>query len=107
MKCRQLTQKQQQKNYKDSINTAKILKSTKIYVNESLCPQYPKLLRKCNSLLKKNQLKSFYTLNSKLKIKYDSDSDEVSAVATHDKNLLEIFGYEMMTRVKSEHNPRR
>ena len=57
--------------------------------------------------MKKNQLKSFYTLNSKLKIKYDSDSDEVSAVATHDKNLLEIFGYEMMTRVKSEHNPRR
>ena len=57
------------KNYKDSINTAKILKSTKIYVNESLCPYYPKLLRKCNSLLKKTQLKSFYKLKGKLKIK--------------------------------------
>ena len=57
------------------------LTSTKMYANESLYPY--KLLRKCNRLLKKNQLKSFYRVNCKLKIKYDSDSGEVSAVITN------------------------
>ena len=70
-------------------------------MNESLCPYYLKLLGKCNSLMKKNQLKSIYTINGKLKVKYDLDSGEVSAVITNDEDLLEIFGSE------SEHNPRR
>ena len=35
------------------------------------------------------------------------DSVEVSAVRTHVKDLLEIFGSEMMSRVESEHNPQR
>ena len=77
------------------------LKSTKIYVNGSLCPYYCKLLGKCNSLLKKNQLKYFYTINGKLKINYDLHSGEVSAVITHDGDLLEIFGSEMMSWVKA------
>ena len=81
------------------------MKSTKTYVNESLCPYYRKLPGKCNWFLEKNQLKSFYTINSKLKNKYDSDSGEVSVIVTHDKDLSEIFGSEMMSRVKSEHNP--
>ena len=77
-------------------------------MNEYLWPYYRTLLGKCNSLLKKNQFKSFYTINGKLKIKYDSDSGKVSAVITHDEDLLEIFGSEMMSRVKSGHNlPRR
>ena len=76
-----------------------------MYVNESLCPYCRKLLGKCNSPLKKNQLKSFYTINSKLKIKYDSNSGEVSAVITHDEDLLEIFGSEIMSRVACEQNP--
>ena len=66
-------------------------KSTKIYENESLSPYFCKLIGKCNSLLKKNQLKSFYTTNGKLNIKHDS----------------EIFGSEMTSRVKSKHNPPR
>ena len=37
-----------------------------------------KLLGKCNILLKKNKLKSFYRINGKLKT--DSDSGEVSPV---------------------------
>ena len=39
------------------------------------------------------------------KIKYDLDSGEVSAVTTHDEDLLQILGSEMMRRVKSKHNP--
>ena len=45
----------------------------------------------------KNQLKYFYTINGKLKISYDSHSGEVSAVITHNGDLLEIFGSEMMS----------
>ena len=104
------TKKQQKKKNKlrelNQHNKNK-LRSIKIYVNESLCPYYHKLLGNCNSLLKKNQLKSFYTINGKLKIKYDLDSVEVSAVRTHDKDLLEIFSSEIMSRVESEHNPQR
>ena len=81
------------------------LKSTKIHVNESLYPYYCKLLGKCNSLLKRNLLKSLNTINGKLKIKYDLDSGEVSVVIAHEEDLLEIFGSGMMSRVESEHNP--
>ena len=33
------------------------------------------------------------------------DSGEVSVVIAHDEDLVEIFGSEMMSRVKSQHNP--
>ena len=48
-----------------------------------------------------------YITNGKLKIKYDMDSGEVSAVTVHDENVLEMFGSEMMSRVESKHNSRR
>ena len=35
----------------------------------------------------------------------DSNSGEVSAVITHDEDLLEIFGSEIMSRVACEQNP--
>ena len=101
-------------NRRDALNLLRIsinqynknkLKSTKINVNESLYPYYCKLLGKCNSLLKRNLLKSLNTINGKLKIKYDLDSGEVSVVITHEEDLLEIFGSGMMSRVESKHNP--
>ena len=46
----------------------------------------------------KNQLKPFYTINGKLKIKYDADSGKVSAVISHGEDLLEILGSEMMSQ---------
>ena len=76
-------------------------------MDESLCSYCRKLLGKYNSLLKKNQHKFFYTINGKLKIKYDSDSGDVSVVITHDENLLETFGSKIMSRGENEHNPRR
>ena len=45
-----------------------------------------------------------YIINGKLKIKYDMHSGDVSAVPTHDENVLEIFGSEMINRVKNKHN---
>ena len=70
----------------------------------SLFIVYYTLLGKCNSLLKKNQLKSFYTINGKLKTY--SDSGKVSPVIAswpHDKDLL-LEGSEKMNKVKIKHN---
>ena len=41
---------------------------------------------------------------AKSRFKYDLDSGEVPAVIMYDKDLLEIFGSWMMSRVESEHN---
>ena len=71
-------------------------------MNESLCPDYWKLIGKCNRLLKKNLLKSFYTINGKLKIKYNWDDGEFSAVITHGEDMLEVFRIEIMSTVESE-----
>ena len=41
---------------------------------------------------------------AKSRFKYDLHSGEVPAVIMYDKDLLEIFGSWMMSRVESEHN---
>ena len=40
----------------------KRLKTQKIYVNESLCPLYEKLLEKCNALFKRKLIQIFIQL---------------------------------------------
>ena len=47
----------------------KRLKTQNIYVNESLCPLYEKLLEKCNALFKRKLISNFYSVNGKLKVK--------------------------------------
>ena len=46
------------------------LRSNKIYVNNSLCLAFRKLLGKCNSLHKIKKLNLFYTINGKIKIRF-------------------------------------
>ena len=41
----------------------KRLKTQNIYVNESLCPLYEKLLEKCNALFKRKLISNFYSVN--------------------------------------------
>ena len=48
------------------------LKTNKAYVNESLCSSYKRILSKCNALLKKKCIASFYTVNEKIKITYEA-----------------------------------
>ena len=67
------------------------LKTNKIYVNESLCPSYKRILSKCNALLKKKYITSFYTINGKIKITCKANNGNVTSVVNHE-DLLEIFG---------------
>ena len=68
------------------------LKTNKIYVNESLCPSYKRILGKCNALLKKKYITSFYTVNGKIKITYETNNGNVTSMVNHEEDLLEIFG---------------
>ena len=78
----------------------KKLKSRKIYVNETLCRTYRKLLGKCNALQKKKHMTSFYTINGKIKKKYDDQTEEIS----HENDLIEIFGEAIIKEINEEHS---
>ena len=76
----------------------------KIYVNESLCPSYCKLLGKCNALMKNKHLNSFYTANGKLKVKYDTENgEEEESVISHAYDLDYIFGKSIMKAIDDEY----
>ena len=81
----------------------KKLKSQKIYVNESLCPAYKRILGKCNALLKKKYVDAFYTINGKVKIKYGCRNGQETTEISHEKDLIEVFGIDIMRAVDEEH----
>ena len=81
----------------------KKLKSQKIYVNESLCPAYKRVLGKCNALLKKKYVDAFYTINGKVKIKYGCRNGQETTEISHEKDLTEVFGIDIMRAVDEEH----
>ena len=49
-------------------------KTTKIYVNESLCPAYRRLFAVSNELRKQRKLNEVFTVNGKLKMKDRDDT---------------------------------
>ena len=55
-------------------NGKRKLKTNKVYVNESLCPSYKRILGKCNAILKKKYITSFCTVNGKMKITYEANN---------------------------------
>ena len=55
-------------------NGKRKLKTNKVYVNESLCPSYKRILGKCNAVLKKKYITSFCTINGKMKITYEANN---------------------------------
>ena len=71
----------------------------KIYINESLCPYNKRLLGKCNALFKKKKIDSFFTINGKIKIKYDG---ELKTEITHIQDLIDIFGAVIMEEIDAE-----
>ena len=60
------------------------LRTKKMYVNESLYPPYQKLLGKCNALLKRKLISTFYSVNGKLKIKRGPTGDRATDVKHED-----------------------
>ena len=77
-------------------------KTNKVYVNKSLCPSYKRILDKCNELLKKKYIVSFYTVNGKIKITYEPNNGIVTSVVNHEEDLLEIFGKDIVDEINYE-----
>ena len=82
------------------------LRAEKIYISESLCSHNKRLLGKCNTLFKRKQTESFYFINSKVKIKYDSVDGECKTEISHAEDLVDIFGTEIMQEIDTERNIR-
>ena len=78
------------------------MKTNKVCVNESLCPSYKRILGKCNALLKKKDITSFYTANGKIKITYEANNGSVTSLVNHEEDLLEIFGKDIMDEINYE-----
>ena len=78
------------------------LKTNKVFVNESLSPNYKRILGKCNPLLKNKYIASFYTINEKMKITYDAKNGIVTSVVNHEENMLDIFGKGIVDEINYE-----
>ena len=76
----------------------KRLKTQNIYINESLCPPYRKLLGKCNAPLKRKYISNFHSVNGNLKIKRGPTDDRATEVK-HEDDLWQIFGNEIIDEI--------
>ena len=80
----------------------KRLKTQKIYVNESLCPLYQKLLGKCNALLKRKYISNCCWVHGKLKIKRGPTDDRATNIK-HEDDLWQIFGDEIINEINCQY----
>ena len=73
----------------------------KIYVNESLCPEYRRLFGVCNALFKKDMLSSSYTINGKILI--CKTGEEEKHLIGHMSDLHRIFGADEIKSIMDAH----
>ena len=66
-------------------------------------PAYKLILGKCNALLKKKYVDACYTINGKVKIKYGCRNGQETTEISHEKDLTEVFGIDIMRAVDEEH----
>ena len=85
-----------------SPNGKRTMKTNKVYVNEYLCPSYKRIIGKCNALLKKKYITSFYTVNGKIKITYKANNGNVTTVVIHKEDLFKIFGKDIIDEINYE-----
>ena len=57
-------------------------------------------------MLKKKRIESFYAVNGKIKIKYDSVVGKCETEISHIEDLVDIFGTETMQEIDAERNNR-
>ena len=78
------------KKLKDTDKTSLgLTKDHKIFINESLCPEYRFLLWKCRKLCKVNKIASYWTFNGTVQIKI-TENGQIHAI-THVKDLQDKF----------------
>ena len=81
----------------------KLHTDTKIYVNESLCSSFSKLLGISNRLFKKKIIGGFYTVNGLLRLKLIDGS---TAAISHVVDLRKLFGDVVDTIIKEHEDER-
>ena len=64
------------------------------------------MVGKCNAFFKKKQIESFFTINSKIKIKHDLVDGECKTEILHTEDLVDIFRTEIMQENDAEKNNR-
>ena len=62
----------------------------KVYVNESLCPEYRRLLGICNALHKKKKIASFFTINGAIKVTRSAEGEKT--IIGHMYDLIKLVG---------------
>ena len=73
----------------------------KVFVNESLCPEFRRLFGICSSLYKAKKIASSFTINGKIKIcQKEGDNHQI---IEHMNDLFDIFGEQEITSIINEH----
>ena len=73
----------------------------KIYVNESLCPQYRRLYGLCNTFFKKKIIASCYTINGTIKAQVKVNGPKKDIL--HMQDLIDLVGIEEVNVAISDH----
>ena len=84
-----------------------VSKTSKLYINESLCSPYRILLGKCNALHKLNCITGFYTVNGHLKIRIGGEKNARGMWENfrtekigHISDLVALFGNDLIDSLK-------
>ena len=85
----------------DDAGKAKLGVKGKVYVNESLCPEYRRLYGICTALYRKKMLTTAFTINGTIKVCVNENDDK--KCIEHMKDLFELFGEEEINNIINEH----
>ena len=85
----------------DNKEKAKLGVKGKIFINESLCPEYRRLFGVCNALFKAKKLSSSYTNKGMIKVNVEENGE--TFVIEHNKDLHVLFGEKEIEKLISEH----
>ena len=73
----------------------------KIYVNESLCPEFRRLFGICNALHKQKKINSFFTVNGSIKVTCKEGGEK--SVIGHMEDLYKLVGEKVVKGVLDAH----
>lgn len=74
--------------------------SGKVYINESLCPEYRRLFGICNALYKQKHLSSSYTINGKILVARDRDGEKKNI--GHINDLISMFDQDIINGIMEQ-----
>lgn len=73
----------------------------KIYINESLCPEYRRLFGVCNAFFRKKKLVSSYTLNGCIKVCEKEGGEKINI--GHINDLKDLLGAKVVADMMASH----